>query len=615
MTFTYNGFVKDTLEDIVARMSTRALNNIPNITLEPSNPMYQWFKVVALEEMYVQTMLEEAVANMTVMGASGIFLDYHGIEAGVFRKPGTEAFGRVECTRASPNDDYIEVGNNFLTKDSKEFLAYERVGFLTCIPMRRESKTYEILPSYYTGTSVAGLYYDQYFSNEILSGSIWSFANDKITWIDIDYLLYGTVYYVKTDLDKPMTISVPIVASTIGISSNVGADTITSKVGGVSIDSCTNVHAIYNGTDNETDEAYRYRIVSAGRKSSSLADIESMVNEVVGIEECKVYQNNASDRSITDNWEASLLVCTGIHYQQILSGTTYGFSFYPSTGIGTLQGITLNGKIVGNPPDLNFFINKYSDNTYNTGSAITTTYINRGVFAEKGEDVWQDIYIPLKINGLDHLSTYRIFMYISGLADENNCWQFTTTGYTPSTYRFYHFSGALNFPSSGFMYKTLYGVPGYTISVIPVEGYSFEDDIRINVEYLLDNNTGMGFSPIGIQYIVEEATKLYMGLSVTIYIEEDVVFSVLCDLIKANISAYLLALHPGDDIFYSQIERVILNTPGVERDRGLKINLNGGSWYDNASESDLQVGENEYVVLDVDGFINPEDGGVTFIEG
>lgn len=614
MSFTYTGFVKDTLENILARISTRIYNDIPNISLEPSNPMYQWFKVVALEEMYVQNLIEEAITNMTVMGASGIFLDYHGIEAGVFRKIGSESFGTIECTNSYPSDYYVEIGSTFSTTDGYNFLTYERVGFVSNISMRRGGLSYEVLPTYYTGISIISLYYEPEHIQEIpsgTSGTVWYFTGDIIYWNNTGYLPYGTNYYVATT--GQMTISVPIIASEPGTNFNVGADTITINTDTLNIDSCTNVYALSNSSDNENDESLRYRIITAGRKSSTLQTIESMINEVAGVEECKVFQNNSTDRCSTDNWELSLSKTSGVHYLKILSGTTYGFSFYPSTGIGTLQGITLNGKITGNAPDLYFFMNSYASGIYNTGtdSFKSYTYINRGVFADKGENLFQDIFIPLKYNGLDHYSTYRVYMYVSGNSDSNNCWIFTSSGLTISSYRLDHFSGNETLINTGFMYKTLYGIPGYTVSVVPIEGYDFEIDIKPTIENTIDVATGQGFSPVGIQYIVEEAIKLYMGMEITVFINDGYTFSTLSDGIKSNVGTYLRELHPGDDIFYSQVEKIILNTPGVEKTRGLKINLNNGTWYDNTMEADLQVGENEYVILDV-GSIS---GTVNIIEG
>lgn len=612
MSFTYTGFVKDDLETIITKIAARAYNVIPNMTLEPSNPMYQWMKIVALEELYMQSLVEQAVANMTVMGAAGVFLEYHGREAGVFKKTGTEAYGTVQCYISEPNNKPIPIGSTFSTSDSINFYSYETVGFYTGISMTRGATEYDYIPSQYNTINVEGLYYETEHLTPAsgITGSAWTYASGRITWIDTGLISYGSQYAIWATGE--MIINVPIVAQYFGTASNVGADTIIVKDNGIEADTCTNEEAILNGTDDETDDAYRYRIISAGRKGFTLQDIQDITNEVAGVEECKVYQNYSADKSSTTDWTMSLSQTTGLMYERILSGTTYGFSFHPSSGIGTLRGIILNGRMTGNAPELYFQLKLYISGVYNTGTTgvITSTYLDRGVFAAQGEEVWQDIYVPIRWNGIDQYSTYRVYIWTSGSADTGNCWCLTTSGLSISSYRDDHFSGSVSLATSGFMYKTLYGVPGYTISVVPVEGYIF-DDIKPEIEALLDPEGEIGYSPVGIQCTVVEATKLYMGLSVTLFLKEDYIFSEVSDAVKANVSAYLRDLHPGDDIFYSQIERVILNTDGVEKDRGLKICLNTGAWYDNTTEADLQISENEYAVLDIDGEVTT----VTIIEG
>jgi uncharacterized phage protein gp47/JayE len=543
---------------------------------------------------------------MTVLGASGVFLDYHAIEAGLFRKEGTPAFGTIQAE--APNDNYsIPAGSLFGTDNGIYYAVDAATVFPSKIQIARDVGTKDYLTDLYKTVVSSGLFYDALLSLPI-TGSAYTFTGTTITWLDTGLLGYGVSYFLATTGN--VTLNIPVTCTIDGVAGNTAADTITVNVDSLLVNSMTNETSFLNGVDDETDEDLRYRVLQARRKSFTLGRINDMISQHEGVEDSRTYQNTAVDKTTLTDWN----VATGLtDYMKILSTGTYGFSFYPSGGIGTLQGVTMYAKVSGNALPLNFAIRYHASGVYYDSEQydLDKVVIDRGVLIGANESEWQDIYIPLQVNGLDYTKTYRVYIQSTEEATTDMCWMMKLTGsVAEGDYRLDHFSGNESITPSGYVFKTHYGNPSFTVSVRPKAGVEFTD-IQEELEDMLNYVDGGGYSPICIQGIVQEATKIYLGLYVTITIDRGYTFTDVSSRIKSNLNIYLATLHPGDDIIYSQIERIILNTNGVKRDRGLKINANAGTWVDNTMEIDLPIGENEYVELDE----TEEYDGVTIIEG
>lgn len=136
MSITSAGFQKETLEEIIVRLSNQIKESFPSINLTQANIIYQWLKVVALEIYYLQTIVEDTIANITPLGASGMFLEYHALNAGLKRKGTIQAVGTVELTNETELGKYIiPEGSEFSTATGKTYITTESVNFNDVIPV------------------------------------------------------------------------------------------------------------------------------------------------------------------------------------------------------------------------------------------------------------------------------------------------------------------------------------------------------------------------------------------------------------------------------------------------------------------------------------------------
>ena len=609
MAFTYNGFIKNSIDEIISRIASNYIDALPNLSLDPSNPQYQWLKILALEELYIQNLIEQGIANMTVMAASGVFLDYHAIEAGLFRKEGTYGVGNVQCTQIA-NEYTVLVGSTFSTVGNLEFTTYAERSFNKSIQNTRGNGYIDTIPTQYSGVGISGIYQDASFVTEI-TGAAYSYADDTITWNDIGTGLVaaGSNYYLWAS--GIMGVSVPVKSSVLGLNGNTAASTITNNTHILPILSVNNNIAITNGTEIESDEDLRFRLLEAKRKTFTLGKINDMVLQTEGVKESRTYQDLGVDLTTVSDWN-DVTDLTG-QTTSILGTGVYGFSFAPSQYIGTLQGITMRAMATGLATNLDVFISIHGSGLFATGTDdyLASYTLDRGALVNAADNVFQDMFIPIKYNGLDFTKTYRVYIYSKTAGTETAHWEFCMTGDAEDgNYREDSFSGNESLGITGFIYKTHYGKPGYTVSVVPEDGTLFTS-IQGTITGMLDFVDGGGYSPVCIESTVQEATKTYLGLSITIFPEDDFTFADVSARLQTDVDTYLKSLHPGDDVLYSQIEKVILNIVGLKKERLLEINHNGGTWVTRLLETDIHIDDSEYVVLDTGGLY----GSVSIIEG
>ena len=152
-------------------------------------------------------------------------------------------------------------------------------------------------------------------------------------------------------------------------------------------------------------------------------------------------------------------------------------------------------------------------------------------------------------------------------------------------------------PSGDLAIKTWYGIPAINVSIVPEEGYDFESDLKDDIENMLDWEGGEGYCPLGIEYTVSEASELLMIVSFFVGYTEGYNIVDISNLVEENLITYLSTLNPGDDIIYSQIEKVILLTDGIYKVRDLSITVNNVESASN-NEVDILINEGEYVSLE-----------------
>ena len=596
MTYTSDGYYPEDYEDIIIRLIANYKKVNPTLSFTPDDLLYQFTKIQAYSEKLIQQQIQFAYNNLSVFSASGFFLDRIAQEAGLFRKSDIYANGYVECLGVAGTGN-IPIGTIFSTIDNKDYSSTTNMFFNTSSQLTRNNSNYDRIPiSFYTAL-LDGLYTDATFTGIVNTGQYEYLSGNTVHWLDSGVVLPGQIYYAL--YSGAMGLDVPVQYSSAGIIGNCASNSIAVWNDKTYINSITNTGAIINGADTESDTNLRRRLLKAKRTPFGLGRIHDMVTQIDGVRECHVYQDTTVDRSILIDW-TTITGFTGASTPQ--TGNDFGFSFYPHSGIATLQGITLHGQLTGQAPKLDIYLKWYNSGAYD---ASTGSYLAHSTFyqdsLERDNTGWQDITIPIKYNGLDFSKTFCTYFVQSG-ADANNHWEFANSGAISADWRQNTFNSGI--VDNQLIYKTLYGSPSFTVKFIPQVGYDHTDTEDLIIG-LLETQRQDGYSPICIGYSVSEATKLYMDLAITIYIVDGYSETTVKDALESAVTAYLDTLSAGDDIIYSQLEKALLSVAGIYKITNLEIVLGHlvgysivwGTPVTKSTQANISVGVDEYVEL------------------
>ena len=621
MSFTDIGYIRETLEQTLARVVNRFRSVLPSVSIDQSSIVYQIMKLVALAEQDIQSQIEDAVAQISILGSSGIYTEYHGIEGGIFRKDGVAAEGYIQAT--STTGTSLPISMAFSTTQGVGFTTKTATTYPTYATVKRGRNETDGMPSQYNSFTIDKIYEEASLVNEI-TGSAWEYdtTSGVVTWYTHNALVssfvpdYGQYYYCSPS-GGSMRLNIPIVCDEYGTSGNVGAQLITqfdsAQVNGGTITNVYNETGLDNGTILESLQSYKRRVVQRNRTAFGTDYIRDLIEQIDGVRHARVYGSYATNRSVVDDWNT----ITGYTDEEIVlndTGLTYGFSFYPSSGIGTLKGITIRGKATSTPGDLYIYLNWHGSGQYLTGTtgadALAYTTIDRGILNKYGQTVAQDMYLPIFYPNMDHTKTYRLYIQPKNV-DANKYWTIYCTGaQADDNYRLGTFTGNTLNGTTGIIYKIHHGGGGYNATITPEDGYEYETILAKAQTGVTNIDTG-GYSPYGVVVAFAESTKKYLSISGKLYIESSYTFADVVTDIKTNLDTYLDTLIPGDNVIYSQIEKHILLTNGVYKIREMSINLDDESATDNTTELDLPIEDNEYAVLDDAGAYN----GIVFTEG
>ena len=582
---SYSGL--ETTSEILTRMLRGMKDHVPEMTLDPANPIYQYLKVDALEKKYTLNEIERAFASFTVYGATGVQLDYIGLQHGVSRKDAIASNGKVQCTIKASELPYTVSEDSEFYSETNTYSNTLAANMAKYIEIERDVDDEDYIPSKYyslTPTGVSGLLLFENDNGEVGDRIPTSYYSVDGTNMQVDWtgawagvISAGNDYYLK--VTGLMEFNVDVTCSIAGSSGNVSADSITTT-NLADIDSVTNVNAIENGVNQETDSNYRKRIVQKENKKSTLATIKADIWNVDGVRDVSVFNNTQVDQSAYGDWNET----GAIDLETVVSGNYYGFDFKPSKGVGTLSSVTMYGKASSDAKPLNFKLST----TSNTGNALDEISISTSVLHSKGVDIPQEFDVGLEYGSLDWTRTYRVTCIHSG----NSHWYLgrrnLATGLEGSM-----ISGGIYDGVSGIMAKTNFLVNSITASIVPEDGYNFENDLRDTIEDVVDSGIHICTLPI-----VNESTRILITVDVEIKPWDGYVFSVVKNRVLDNIEDYVDDLDPGDDVIYSQIEKIILQTDGVMKDKNLTITLADGTEANTTNESDLYIAKTEYTKLD-----------------
>lgn len=617
--FDDDGFERKTEREILREKEELYADLFDTINYDPSDVLWQWIKLQAIEREELELLVETAMEQMSIQTAQGVFLDKWGEMLGIERKGELYAQGYVEVTKLidgvsfeiPTNTEFTSATNSYFS-DALDYVPYE-------IEMSKVAKgeSDDYFPADITYAESIEEIVDSY--NNVISTDHYTLNseyNNYIEWEESSssVLEKNETYYVR--FSGNVTKRVEVTSENTGESANAKIGSVTTCVDFPTL-TVTNEEEIDGGDDEENDEEYRSRLLEVQNRNFTFNSIKNIILGFDSVRSCKVYQNTGVDQSSVSDWSNPSL---GSDIE--ISGTQplYSQQFVPGSwsdgeSIATMGQITLRGRPVNDPPAL---VCGLKGNVNSSGYYYDYTQIEEFELSQT-ETGYRDIEFPLKYNGLDYTKTYRFDVWcenpnVSGYNWADNHWKLRTSteGYIRGSndnrgmlYKIGE-NGSHSEQGTGLdmMFKTHYNASGFTVVVAPNDGYGFEGtgNVKDQIETYLDYVEYGGFSPVCIQSTILEAEEINIDIIATIYTSAladfDTVRLELVDLLES----YLESIDIGNNVLYARIWEIIMAHTQVTNLKNLQI-----------KRSDSE----EWGILDI-GILNdeiPDLGSVSFQRG
>lgn len=598
MPYDENGYTKKTETEIMLEKEDLYKDLFVTINNSISDVTWQWIKLQLYERMEIETLHEVATEMMSITDAQGAFLDKWGIECGIERKGTTKSQGYVEvtydvqgvkftvpqgtqfnsATNTYVSDDEAEVPYTITmtktkTGESDDYFSSDIESINSIVEIRDENFNI-ISSSYYT--------LDATYKNNIQ----WTEASDTV-------IIENESYYIYVNGNVVKRIEVTSVAE--GPDANAIVDTVTICIDYPSL-VCTNREEMVGGADQEEDEDYRERLLTARRRTFTLGSIKDIILGLDGVRSTKVYQNVGTDQTSVADWDnptrGADVPLSG--YQAPM----YSQAFVPGDQIATLGRITLYGRPVNDPPaiycGIKTNIESYVTGDYKDYISVEKYEIDPTVTGDK------NIAFNIEYNNMDKTKTYRFDVWCTDPENPSFDWATHHWLLATSTEQYRADSRGMfrkliddSWVDQGdgidLMFKTHFNGAGFTTVVATEDGYGFSN-IKTEIENYLDYVENGGYSPICIQSYITEADEILIDVKGVIYITELADFQDVRREVITSIETYLENLDVGDNVVYSRIFQVIMDHTQVWKLEELYIKReDAGSW----GEIDLGIIDNE----------------------
>ena len=538
-------------------------------------------KIHAIDEYYYETLLQTCSEQLSIYNAVGEWLDKHGAEAGLRRKGAQKAEGYVDASTPIDGSNLIIPAGVEFKSSLNSYLSDESTTIEYRISMTKgeTGESYDYFSSDYPyAESVVQILKENL---TVIPPTVWEFDetyHNNVHWLlaSSAYIQKNEKYLVEINGDVTRRIEVSSVGS--GVVCNAKSGEVTTSITYPYL-TVTNSMGISGGIDKESDETYRRRLLQAKRRNFTLDRVADITRGINGVRAVKVYQDKGVDQTSVEDWDDPNLGSNVILDQYNIK---YSQSFVPGDLVLSFGKVTLKGRSINTPPPIQCGLRL---NTAETGIGF---YQAIGTFREQdlkvGVTGFQDIDIIMKYNSLDKTKTYRLDLWlkqsedgITGIDFGQNYWQLKTSNeiYGGSNARYDLFQTVSgNFVSMGsgvdLMFKTWYNGAGYSVILAPKDGFGFEN-LKGELNNLLDYVDGGGYSPIGIQYQILQAEEVDIDVQGLIYVNTLASFTNVRDNVVNNIEAYLESLETGDDVIYAMIEYEIMKQPQITNQKELYI--------------------------------------------
>jgi len=611
MPYTDRGYVKKTEQDYISEKEEEFVNLFGIVNNSVSDVMWQWFKNLIYERMEIENIHEIGSYMMSISNAIGVFLDKWGEECGIKRKSESKASGYVEVTYPMTEEASYTIpkGTVFSSATNSYSSTFDMiVPYAIVMTKTKTGESEDYFPTLINkvdsiskitdinNVEIDSGYYD--FDEVYYNNIQWHEDSDEV-------LIKGEQYYVYFYGD--VTVRVPVASDEYGIDSNSSANSVTSCDSIPSLD-VTNSNEITGGSDEETDDNYRKRLIQARRRTFTLDNIKSIILGTTGVRACKVHQTIGTDQTSVDDWDNPT---TGETLS--VSGTipSYSQGFVPGDHIATLGRITLRGRPVNDPPGLYIGIKPNYDD-WVTGVYYDYNYIEKHQL-DQSKTGWWDIPVDILYNGLDKTKSYRFDVWCKDPENPTFDWATNYWDLVTSTEQYrtddrgmlyvYSDSGEIMTPTGNsldLMFKTQFNGAGYEAIIAPDDGFGY-DNLLISIKNSLDYIDGGGYAPICIQPYFYEADDVAINIKVVVYISDLAIFQIVSNTLQIMLDTYFDNLEIGSFVIYSRIWQVIMNHVNVVKLKDLYIQRESGEWV----QIDIGIEKNEIPIL---GTLNIQQG-------
>lgn len=575
----------------------------PRVNTSKGTYTWQIMKVFASKHAEIDSIISDIISTINITNASGFALDFHGVEAGLFRKAGTRATCTVKCT-GNANDFYIPVGSKFSTSKGIVYVTTEEALLPAIIGITKGTSCgSDDIPYPYSGvTSISWLNTTPTQSGTAyIENTDWTFVSGGINWDGCSSQPpTGSTYYVGLDSSEDVSVTIPVIAEEYGEDYRVSTGQLSVNTDGLSgVESITNEEDSLGGFNQESDPDYRNRLLRSSRVQMGYDRIAAIVAELPYVRASNVYQTTGVDESFpSSDWGESSTWTTFETFEMYGSDDVkYAQTFKPSEGILTMAEVSLYVKKSGDPPSLKvslYYFNTDYSTTLSSTAIDSVTFTKEDVDPDKPTD-WQEITPVLRFGGLDWTKTYMIVVEnAESGADASDHWKikYQSSGNGYSDGKMYKDGSEVNGGAADLAFKSRWGGASFNVVVAMEQGESFTDN-KTEIENTVLDQEKKCFKPISIQSNVMEADTASINITCTIFIQEEADWDSVKTLARESINEYLQSLYPGQNVVFSQIEYAIMEVPGVTKIINCTIQKNSETVITKSTEEDILVSRNE----------------------
>jgi len=603
--FTSNGYVVKPLDTILSEAFDLLHSIDPRVSTTKGTWIWENYKTWAVKYHELDMTVAQIVTSMNMLNAKGFSLDSWGSEKGIFRKNSAKATCLVDFTGKAV-DTSIPIGTSVKTNSGIGYVTTELGILPSKIAITSTGTGTDTIHTPYS--SVEGISWCNTSPNQTgtayVQGVDFTFANDTITWIGTQPSV-NQVFFIGLDQTKTVTTTLAVMASIAGTSSNVSpGQLIVNNTGIPGVSSVTNSYSSIGGTDVENDSSYLKQLQRLTNTQYGYGKIASLVSNLDAVRACKVFQDTGVDiASPTFDWTYSSNWSSTSTWRLYAGGSgsgdkIIGQSFVPSGRFITVHDISLHARKIGMPPALRL---KFYTWTTDYPTTTSVTPVSSRVFKPTDVDPdhpqdWQEIIVPCRYGGLDYTRNYMFTIQNDGASGSAaNHWEISYTTGSYSAGEMY-VNGSLS-GANDLAFKSRWGGAGYevVVAVNPgYENYAWQDQIE---KMLLDFER-KSYGPICIQSTVQEATNVLINITATVFISTVADWNSIKDKIRGDLATYLLSLGPGENIFFTKVEQLIMGVNGVLKMLSCTIQRNADTPITTTTQADVLIGPLEVAVLD-----------------